>query len=85
MKKYYDKLKETNRRLRAMKQEAMAMEKCGSVKSGEPRGFDLNLPAEEESGGVVIYWPLDDDDKRARSAEARRKRIRIIKAKSTRK
>ncbi|XP_047982882.1 uncharacterized protein LOC125223672 [Salvia hispanica] len=82
VKKYYDKLKETNRRLRAMKQEAMT--KCGSVKSGEPRGFDLNLPAEEESGGVVIYWPLDDD-KRARSAEARRKRIRIIKSKSTRK
>ncbi|XP_042009535.1 uncharacterized protein LOC121758165 [Salvia splendens] len=71
--KYYDELKETNRRLKAMKQEAMA--KCG---------FDLNLPAEEESGGVGIYWSLDDD-KRARSAEARRKRIRIIKTKSTRK
>ncbi|XP_042007337.1 uncharacterized protein LOC121755953 [Salvia splendens] len=84
VRKYYNELKETNRRLKAMKQEAMA--KCGSVKSGEPRGFDLNLPAEEESGGVVIYWPLDDAaDKRARSAEARRKRIRIIKTKSTRK
>lgn len=84
MRKYYDELKEANRRLKAMKQEAMA--KCGSVKSEEPRGFDLNLPAEEESGGVVMYWPLDDAaaDKRARSAEARRKRIRIIKTKSTR-
>ncbi|KAL1534775.1 hypothetical protein AAHA92_30913 [Salvia divinorum] len=80
--KYYNELKATNSRLKAMKQEAQA--KCGSVKSEGPRGFDLNLPAAEAESG--IYWPLDAAaDKRAKSAEARRKRIRIIKTKSTRK
>lgn len=55
-----------------------------SVNQGGPRGFDLNLPA-EEAFGVDVYGPLDViADRRARFAEARRKRIGIIKTKSSR-
>ncbi|KAH6780201.1 hypothetical protein C2S52_011438 [Perilla frutescens var. hirtella] len=59
----------------------------GSVNHGGPLGFDLNLPA-EEAFGVELYRPLEVSrpiaDKRAIFAEARRKRIGIIKTKSTR-
>lgn len=62
-------------------------DRLGSASRGGPLGFDLNLPA-EEAFGVELYRPLDVNraiaDKRARFAEARRKRIGIIKTKSSR-
>lgn len=58
-----------------------------SVNQGVPRGFDLNLPA-EEAFGVDVYRASDVSraiaDRRARFAEARRKRIGIMKTKSSR-
>lgn len=52
-----------------------------------PLGFDLNIPA-EGAFGVDLSQPLDVSralaDKRARFAEARRKRRGIMKTKSSR-
>lgn len=60
----------------------------GLINNGGPLGIDLNLPA-EEAFGMELYRPLDVSktmivDKRARFAEARRKRIGIMKTKSSR-
>ncbi|XP_057766094.1 uncharacterized protein LOC130986646 isoform X2 [Salvia miltiorrhiza] len=57
----------------------------GSANNGGPLEIDLNLPAEEAFGGVELYRPSDAAaNRRARYAEARRKRIGIIKTKSNR-
>ncbi|KAK4434623.1 hypothetical protein Salat_0625100 [Sesamum alatum] len=60
----------------------------GSVNHVGPLGIDLNIPAEEALLGVDPSQPSDAGreiaDKRARFAEARRKRRGIIKIKSMR-
>ncbi|KAL1561092.1 hypothetical protein AAHA92_03839 [Salvia divinorum] len=75
VRKFHNELKAYNSQLKSFKQAEL-----GRLRS---RDIDLNLPAAEAFGDVELCQPLDAaEDKRARSAEARRKRMRIIKNKT---
>ncbi|XP_042063059.1 uncharacterized protein LOC121806948 [Salvia splendens] len=82
VKKFHNELKAYNSQLKSFKQAEMRRDHV--LRLGGVRDFDLNRPAEEAFGDVEVCQPFDATaaDKRARSAEARMKRMKIIKNKS---
>ncbi|XP_047975815.1 uncharacterized protein LOC125218225 isoform X2 [Salvia hispanica] len=79
--KFHNQLKAYNSQLKSFKQAEMRRDHV--LRLGGERDIDLNRPAEEAFGDVEVCQPFDAAaDKRARSAEARMKRMKIIKNKS---